>query len=413
MAVAALVAGAMHAAAVSGGGYSYQQQGCSTFANRNDWPGTEPGCHNWSMQLNQGAGPYAGQWHAFAFNLDQLRNGDFPHSGSVTVDPGQGTSYTVRFETGTARTVGFFPLGWAADIAGWVVQVFQTHQLGGFPIPHQPIPPTASTPGVGVSQGGGSGGLDSGNPGNWQLYLGADDNLDNGEHDSVNPNPDPRQPNRDARVSNGPSDGGALQLNVHPQGSLADPVPFLAWNLTPTDLHNPIPLLDFGLGACADGVCAAADTTRRQVYQGGCHTCAPQDVYSDQSTTDWRSPDCNSGDVSSQNDCGTAWNTRGGSEKGPITQPFDERGAYYTEPGVMIYEDPDPQASPILPLYPLCEEYVGTQGVYVCGKPATSGASTVPLRAQSVPAAPAPPPPAPRRSGAPVLAPGIASAGIR
>ena len=39
----------------------------------------------------------------------------------------------------------------------------------------------------------------------------------------------------------------------------------------------------------------------------------------------------------------------------------------YAEPGIQIYEDPDPQGSPIGPWYPIPAFYVGTCGLIVGG----------------------------------------------
>ena len=39
----------------------------------------------------------------------------------------------------------------------------------------------------------------------------------------------------------------------------------------------------------------------------------------------------------------------------------------YAEPGIQIYEDPDPQGSPIGPSYPIPAFYVGTCGLIVGG----------------------------------------------
>ena len=145
------------------------------------------------------------------------------------------------------------------------------------------------------------------------------------------------------------------------------------------------------MGACADGLCFAVETRRRLAYHGGCYngtSCPDRNVYSDESSTNWRNQDCNSGTAWNQNECGSGGNApsctstdRDGPngdpagttdcDDGSISQPYNERGGYYTEPGVQVYEDPDPQSSPILPrpFYPVPEEYAGTQGVYVNGRP--------------------------------------------
>src|SRR5438105_10652303 len=187
-----LALGPVIARAVSGGGYSYQQQGCSASANRNDAgtngvPQTEPGCHNFTLQLNQGGGSYTRQWHPFSFNLDQLPNDNSsPHAGSIVVDPGRGTAYTVTFDTGTAHTLGFFPLGYVADAAGWVASTIQTRRLSRPPIPGVGHPKVGKPTVTGPTPGKGGHGPDPRHP-DAQLYIGADDNLDNGEHDGVNP----------------------------------------------------------------------------------------------------------------------------------------------------------------------------------------------------------------------------------
>ena len=347
--------------AVSGGGYNPQQQGCSPTADRNDQPqSTEPGCHNATLQVNQGGGGYASSWHVLSVNSDQLPNGQSPHSGSITADPGQGTDYTITFETGTGKLILVSPLGLAVDLLAWAGSGFS----GPPPIPSQLIG-TPGTPGAGMSQSSSGRHSVTDGLGQEQVYFGADDNLDNGEHDGVNPTVDH---NKDAKVADGPSDGGAAQANTHVQGNPTNPVT-LEQNVDPSDPHDPVRAADAGTGACADGLCAGADTSHRKAYQGGCTTCPDQSVYNDQYTTQWRSPDCNSGSTQNQNDCGANWQS--GSESGNIYQPYSQRGAYYTDPGVFVYEDPDPQSSPVFPVdptYPMCELYAGTMGVWVCSQ---------------------------------------------
>jgi hypothetical protein len=348
--------------AVSGGGYNPQQQNCSPSADRNDQLGsTEPGCHNATFQVNDGSGGYAQSWHVLSVNSDQLPNNTSPHSGSVVLDPGRGQSTTLRFDTGTGALLLVSPLGLAVDLLTWAGNGFQ----GPPPIPSKLVGPPGK-PSAGVSHASAAKHSALSNPGNLQVYFGADDNLDNGEHDGVNPSDFAGQ---DAQVANGPSDGGAVQANTHPQGSASHPGTLITRNVDPTDPHNPVRAADAGTGACADGLCAGADTSRRKAYQGGCTTCPDQNVYSDQYTTQWRSPDCNSGSTQNQNDCGANW--QNGSEQGNIYGPYSERGAYYTDPGVFVYEDPDPQSSPVFPVdptYPMCELYAGTMGVWVCSQ---------------------------------------------
>lgn len=349
--------------AVSGGGYNPQQQGCSPSADRNDQPGTtQPGCHNATLQANDGPGGYGNNWHVLSINSDQLPEGASPHSGSVVVDPGRGESHTLTFDTGQGNLVLVSPLGLAVDLLTWAGSGFQ----GPAPIPQQlvgsPGTPSARLSNAWAPQHS----VQPGNGGRWQVYFGADDNLDNGEHDGVNPSDFNGQ---DAQLADGPSDGGAVQANTHPNGQLSKPGTLIADNVDPTDAHDPVRAADAGTGACADGFCAGADTMRRRDYQGGCTSCPDQSVYSDQYTTQWRSPDCNGQSTQNENECGADW--QNGNEQGNIYQPYSERGAYYTDPGVFVYSDPDPQASPefpVTPTYPMCELYAGTMGVWVCSQ---------------------------------------------
>jgi hypothetical protein len=364
--------------AVSGGGYDPAQQHCSKSADRNDQLNkAQKGCKNLVFQVNQGGGDYARRWHLIEINTDQTPGGTSAHSGAVVVDPAQGTAYSLNYDTGQGKTVDFGTVSYPLDVLSWIIQVLTTQKPAAPPLPSHNAPQPGA-PALSMTTNKSKGHIDLSRLSNAQVYMGADDNLDGGEHDGVNPNPDPSHPNRDAKVANGPSDGGAIQANTHLQGSPSNPAS-LGKNVSPTDTHNPVRAADAGFGACADGVCAAADTTHRRAYKGGCSNCPDRTVYDDQNTN-WRSPNCNSGDTKSQNQCGSGWNKPGGSANGPITQPYNERGSFYTDPGVMIYEDPDPQGSPVLPMYPICEEYVGTQGVWLCGMkvvpaPATGSAN--------------------------------------
>jgi hypothetical protein len=377
----------LHAQAVSGGGYDPTQQGCSKTADRNDRPqSTEPGCHNATLQLNAGSGSYAQRWHVASVNSDQLPDGQSPHAGSVAVDPGMGTRYMLRFDTGTGTFILVNPLGFATDVATWLIGGGQ----GPFPLPQQVIG-TMGQPSAGVDQSRSAQHSATDAVTSQQVYFGADDNLDNGEHDGVNPTD---YHGKDARVANGPSDGGALQANTHLQGSASDPASLISKNVDPSDMHDPLRAADAGTGACADGLCAGADTSHRKAYQGGCRRCADQSVYNDQNSTAWRSPDCSGQSTQSQNRCGSGWQS--GSAQGNIYQPYSERGAYYTDPGVFVYEDPDPQASPVASgvQYPICELYAGTMGVWVCSQqvvpsPAAGGHAAAPVAVVGQRAAPA------------------------
>ena len=179
------------------------------------------------------------------------------------------------------------------------------------------------------------------------VYFGADDNLDTGEHDSS------------PLISNGPSDGGAIVVN-------ADPASVDAWlaALQAADvaylLTHPLPLLDAGMGACADGVCLAITTVERLAYQGG-DPDKPAQPVADYTGKAW-DPDTCGGPDDTEADCGA----------GGILTWHNQDGARTTEPGVQVYEDPDPQGSPIGP-YPLPALYAGTCGVIAGGGPSAQG----------------------------------------
>ena len=363
-----VIAGTITASAVSGGGYSPQRQGCSKSADRNDQPqSAEPGCHNATLQFD------AGPWHPLAVNSDQTANGTNVHTGSVVVDDGQGHRHTVAFDTGEGGAATY-----ATNLVAWLAG-------GGAGSPPSPDG-VGGLPTLTLTDGSGGSGPDLNHP-TASVYFGADDNLDVGEHDGVNPD---AHHGHDRKVANGPSDGGAAQANLHPQGSLTNPASLVS-NISPTDSHRPLRAADATGAGCADGLCAGFDTQRRKMYQGGCRSCADQAVYDDQRTTDWRSPDCNSGSTWNQDQCGASW--RNGNEQGDITQPYYERGAYYDDPGVFVYEDPDPQSSPLLPMYPVCELYVGTEGAYACSN--------------QVVAPPAATPPIPPRRPIPAMSPSL------
>jgi hypothetical protein len=217
-----------------------------------------------------------------------------------------------------------------------------------------------------------------------QLYFGADDNLDNGEHDGVS------RLNGTAASANGPSDGGAIVLNWHP-GEVQTWDPF-------TVFTNPVPVADFGMGSCADGLCFSVQTRRRTVYHGT--GSGSRNVY-DYTSKTWDPYDCSSGDLNGELAC------HGSKASDPQTMDqyrATEAQSVYAEPGVQVYEDPDPQGSPIDPtagpgphpgettLYPLPAAYVGTCGVVAGGgstlvvpaSPVTNGAGQVAITPNDV-----------------------------
>ncbi len=136
---------------------------------------------------------------------------------------------------------------------------------------------------------------------------------------------------------------------------------------------NPVAVADAGSGACADGLCASVQTRRRTVYQGGSQ--GSRDVY-DYSGKQWDPYGCNSGDQTSEDP-----QSCGGQSMNQWRQ--QEAATVNAEPGAQVYEDPDPQSSPLDPvyesgatqspvLYPLPSVYAGTCGVTAGGGPVAS-----------------------------------------
>jgi hypothetical protein len=171
-------------------------------------------------------------------------------------------------------------------------------------------------------------------------YFGADDNLDSGEHDESE------------QVANGPSDGGGIQANVAP-------LTYATWlsHAMGGDkgylLTHPLPAADGGLGGCADGLCFSIQTVRRVAYYAGDKHAKTRDVSNYDGHT-WDPPTC-AGPSDSKKDCGGH----------PMSWWHKRNQTTYVEPGLQIYEDPDPQGSPEGP-YPIPSLYIGTCG-FVAG----------------------------------------------
>ena len=171
-------------------------------------------------------------------------------------------------------------------------------------------------------------------------YFGADDNLDSGEHDGSED------------IANGPSDGGSIVANVAPL-TAADWVAKVLGGDSQYLLTHPLPAGDAGAGGCADGLCVSVQTQRRVAYTAGGKDPETRDAANYEGHT-WDPPTC-AGPSDTKKDCGghdmSWWHKRGETT--------------YVEPGIQIYEDPDPQGSPEGP-YPLPALYVGTCG-FVAG----------------------------------------------
>jgi hypothetical protein len=396
---------------VSGGAYDPSQQDCPL--NGSAWntpPNYVPkGCHDFSANLQTGNthnGDANSNNTRFAeFGIDQSPNNhpnpsfgglesvgdpgtpDSPHSGCIAANT-DGTG------GGTGVGCGNNPNG-AGFSATWDYYDVYCPATAAIPLDSIPIPDglpalknCASTQPVGNSKftpdTGSQSKLDQIASQGLLFYLGANDGLDNGEHDGFSGN------NNTDEAINGPSDGGAVILAFTPQNASNAPT-----------ATNPEGLINGSFGACADGICFGAATQQTTVYQGcgadnlpkkdanedKCAKGTPQsdDVFhNDTPASTQESPNCNGGGPSStETAClrtdksptssapGSA--NPGGADAYRKNTPHDMN----MEPGVQTFQDPDPNRSPAIP-FGTPGIYVGTCGIYVndsggAGTPGVTG----------------------------------------
>jgi hypothetical protein len=391
------------ALAVSGGGYSPQQQGCRTgdadYATPNGT--TYPGCHNVALNVESG-GTHQGrpgnhnteyvqygndqapndprsQGTPTPYSIGEPGSTGSPHAGCVAVNtdgtrgrpaPAGSPEAPGRAEDsrygcgnnpkGAGVEVNYDYYQYYCPIAGAVGLACEDTSPGttsvtpdtGHHVAYQPL----------VKNG-------------VLVYFGMDDNTDNGEHDGVGPYSAQAHQNNGG-AQNGPSDGGAIMLIIDPSGIYDRP-----------SQTRPEGVANLSAGSCADGICAEATTQRQTVYHGcgaaDSHGQAPCDqgtprnanVYNyapggspaNDPSVNSEPSGCNSGGAQSTSEsaCGS-----GGMDAYRSATPANENA----EPGVQVYSDPDPQRSPAAPspLWPTPAVYVGTCGVYM-GSPGTTG----------------------------------------
>ncbi|MEY2470653.1 MAG: hypothetical protein QOF21_3351 [Actinomycetota bacterium] len=303
------------AAAISGGTYTPEDQDCTKSAEAYDRTDAEHGCHNLKVNVGSGDARYA------EFGLDQTPAGTDVHSGCAAVNLG-GTGGGLGNECGTDTTTG----GTGFDLT------FDRDDRSVNPTPFTDAPDPAA-----IASNIAANGVD--------LYLGADDNLSGGEHDGV----DGRVDTGTDGAQNGPSDGGAVNAFVHPQDAATTP-----------GMTNPVPVAGAGFGSCADGICEDVTTYRHTVYSG---TGDGERDAANYEGKQWDPFECDGASYEGETSCDS------GTEDGPqtINDWRALEGDVYAQPGIQIYEDPDPQASPLEP-YPLPSLYLGTCGVILQGE---------------------------------------------
>ncbi len=284
---ALLVATSIPALAVSDGNYDPAKQGCSSGADDSNRPDyTEEHCYSATLHLSDASHRYV------LVGVPQTPDGTSANAVELCLD-----------FTGTASCV-------------------RVDENGFSQLPDRPgTPPDPEA-------------------GELHAYFGADDNLDNGEHDGS------------SYVQNGPSDGGGVQANLVPT-TAADWVAHVLAGDQGFVLTHPLPLADAGTGACADGICISVQTQRRVAYTAGSKKAETRDA-ANYDGHSWDPPECG-GPSDTADDCG-------GHDLGWWHK---KNQTTYVEPGIQIYEDPDPQGSP-LDQYPLPALYVGTCG-FVAG----------------------------------------------
>ena len=241
-AVVVLSAGA--AAAVSGGAYNQDQMDCPQ--NGSAWntpPDTvPPGCHDLKANVESGDSggtgyndPSSSNPRYAEFGIDKTPNDDHnpsfgglaevgdpgtpdsPHSGCLSAN-------TAGTGGGTGVGCGNNPNGAGFSATGDYYAVYcpatAAIPLDSIPVPDhvpalkncasdQPIGPTGVTPDTGSQST-----LDQIATHGLLLYFGANDGLDNGEHDGFSGN------NNTDGALNGPSDGGAIVASLTPQSGI-------------------------------------------------------------------------------------------------------------------------------------------------------------------------------------------------
>lgn len=432
-----LLAGAGSAAfAVSGGGYSPNQQGCNPGDSDYATPvgQTYSGCH--TAQLNvesgqtNGGAPTPDNTRYLSVGVDQSPNDPnsqaIPGEYQVGLPGNSGSPHGVCIQAntdGTSQQPAATPEQQNQAIADPNGCKDNTNGTGAaenvdYYDFYCPIAAAAGNPceAPGYTGAPGSGlttpTLDTGTGQNLTpvltngliVYYGMDDNSDNGEHDGVGPYCDPPQntdtpskpgtrtgnPHNDPSSSssssatcqsgaaNGSSDGGAIMLALTPLGATNTP-----------SQTNPEGLANLSLGACADGICTETTTQQQTVYHGcganpdvtptgGCTSPKNANVYDfAPGNNPNNDPSVNNEDPNCNS--GGAQNTGtvcgpGGMDALREATPQNENA----EPGVQVYSDPDPQRSPAVDgtpldsLWPTPALYVGTCGVYA-GSPKTTG----------------------------------------
>jgi hypothetical protein len=315
------------ARAVSGGGYDPAQQDCPANADASTNSNATPGCSSYKTNLEDRAG------HRFVeFWIAQAPRRSNPDLFPGVPDP-RGDNFAHAFGVRVGTNTNGSGLGGRTSVD-------LHHPSASTFTPSSGIPNTDL---LELLKGA-------------QVYNGADDNLDFGEHDGVD------SQHGTAGSVNGPSDGGAITVHFSPDAVMRPPSAF-----------DPLPIAGLSLGSCADGFCVEATTVRQLIYRGNPAGTTSRDVANYRGKR-WDPYACSSGDAKAEIAC------HGGPGQPQTMDQYraTEAHSVYAEPGVQVYEDPDPQGSPLDPFYengttkkptdyPLPAVYVGSCGVIFGG----------------------------------------------
>jgi hypothetical protein len=316
------------AGAVSDGNYSPRRNHCSGHADNVESPQyAEDGCHNGTVTISDNAG------HEY-FGIGSAQTADHEKGPLPPVAP---------FGLGANLHKGDF---WYDSGSGCTRYVFDLNAPGA-PVqgtcpwfnkkaPNYYGPDRAPNPASGI-----------------RIYFGFDDNAAGGEHDSSE------------LINNGPSDGGGINVVLDPAGVQPWVQAVMAANPSYV-LTHPLPFGYGGIGFCADGICFALHTQRQVAYQGGSKTAPSRDV-ANYDGKRWDPSGCSGDDDGSKKTDNACNDPANPSKHQNITYWYNQDGTVYVEPGVQIFEDPDPQGSPIGPSYPIPSLYIGTCGVIIGG----------------------------------------------
>jgi len=335
----AFILAAGTASAMSDGQYTTEEQGCTNTGNGFNPGGPDHGqnagadqCQTYRVNVgtdNNEKLLRVGLDHEEPNDQDGFNGGHMPpHHGTAWVgSPGE-EIIGVHYGTGITQGGG----AWSDD-----------HTQPELELTQDPNPDNAEK-------------IDQEPPRELHVYNGADDNMESGEHDGIPAQgcadpancDDPNQDNSD--IANGPSDGGAIRLDVTPERESETGSDDPAENAA----RDPIPAAYAGIGACVDGICFTGGTRERRVYDGGRDDEGGRLYLDNAEDADYADAD-DACDYQNEGSC--------------VREDHDAQRDFWAHPGVTIYDDPDPQDSSLegFPTGPGGTTHAGSGGLTVLG----------------------------------------------